>query len=160
MSVHALKDDYKEIALLRQWEGKLKQQSAVNNQNTEDDLEILSRILSTSKLLLSYIYMILHYMPGPRLTQSQYAHQKSVEHFRDLIVQPKEQHLRHISRVEWHFVISIVIGYPVHQYRSTGLLPFEEYLEDWLYPGAAEFQLQGRHWELDQDKPETSRIKV
>jgi len=70
-----------------------------------------------------------------RLTQFQYAHQKNVEHFGDLIVQLDEQALTHISRVVWLFVISISIGYTVHRYVSTGLLPFEEYSEEWLHPG-------------------------
>jgi len=43
MGVQTLEDDYKEMALLRQWEDKLKQQSTVNKQNTEDDLKILLR---------------------------------------------------------------------------------------------------------------------
>jgi hypothetical protein len=41
MGVKTLEGDYNEMALLRQREDKLKKQSTVNNQNTEDDLEIL-----------------------------------------------------------------------------------------------------------------------
>jgi len=75
-------------------------------------------------------------MPGHRLTQSQYAHQRVVEHFGDLIAQLDEQALTYISAVVWSFTISIGIGYPVHQYISTGLLSFEEFSEDSLFPGS------------------------
>ena len=77
------------------------------------------------------------YMPGHRLTRSQYAHQKNVEHFGDLIVQLDEQTLTHTSCVVWHVAISIGIGYPVHRYVSTGLLPFENYSDACLFPGEA-----------------------
>ena len=70
------------------------------------------------------------YMPGHRLTQSQYAHQKNIEHFNDFIVQLHEQALTHISRLVWLFVISIGIGYPGHRCVSTGLSPFEEFSEE------------------------------
>jgi hypothetical protein len=40
MGVQTLEGDYKEMALLRHREDKHKQQSTVNNQNTEDDLKI------------------------------------------------------------------------------------------------------------------------
>jgi len=75
-------------------------------------------------------------MPGHRLTQSQYAHQRVVEHFGDLIAQLDEQALTYISAVVWSVTISIGIGYPVHQYISTGLLSFEEFSEDSLFPGS------------------------
>jgi len=57
MVVQTPEDDYKEMALLRQWEDKLKQQSTVNNQNTEDDFKILLTILS---IINHY-----HYFPHP-----------------------------------------------------------------------------------------------
>jgi len=63
---------------------KLEQQSTVNIQNTEEDLKILLRILSIktlSNLLLLSTYVISHNILGHRLTQSQYAHQKNIEHF-------------------------------------------------------------------------------
>jgi len=74
-------------------------------------------------------------MSGHRLRQSQYAHQKTVEHFGNLIVHLDEQALTHISCMVWGFVMNIGIGYPVHRYVSTQLLSFEEYSEDWLFPG-------------------------
>jgi len=47
MGVQTLEDNCKEMVLFRQWEDQLKQQSTVNNQNTEDNLKILLRILFT-----------------------------------------------------------------------------------------------------------------
>jgi len=79
---------------------KLKQQSAVNIQNTEDDLKILLKSLSINhfqKLLPTSIHKISVYMPGYRLIQSQYAHQKNVQYFSDLIVQLDKQASTHIS---------------------------------------------------------------
>jgi len=51
---------------------KLKQQSAVDNQNTKDDLKILLRILLSQKLsqwLPYYVLLIYHYMSQNRLTE-------------------------------------------------------------------------------------------
>jgi len=81
----------------------------------------------------------MHYMPGQRLTQSQYTHQKNIKHFGDLIVQLDNQALTHISRVVGLFIIRIGIGDPLNRYISTGLLPYEEYSEDWFFPSKAEF---------------------
>ena len=75
------------------------------------------------------------YMPGHRLTRSRYANQKNVEHFSDPIVHLNGQSLTHITRVVCLFVIAIRIGYPVHRFTSTGLIPFEESPEQWGYPG-------------------------
>jgi len=72
-------------------------------------------------------------MPGHRLTASQYAHEKNVEHFGDFIVQLDEQHSTHISPVVWNVIINIGIGYPVRRYISTWLSPFKEFSEEWFY---------------------------
>ena len=138
MGVQALKDDYKEMALLRQWEEKA--QAAIHSQHSEHwrrSYNIINNCIykTSSQSLPSFAYVTLHCMPGHRLTQSQYAHQKNVEHFRNLIVQLDEQALTHIPRVVWLVVISIGIGYPVHRYVSTGLLLIEEFSEDSLFPG-------------------------
>jgi len=116
---------------------KLKQQSTVNNRSTEDNHKILLRIQSIqlSRLLLLFIYMTTHYMPGHVLTQSQYAHQKLIKHFGDLIAQLDKESLTHTSRSVWHFVITSNTDYPVHGSVSTGLLPIEEFSEDWLFLG-------------------------
>jgi len=79
--------------------------------------------------------MITLFIPGLRLSPPQYAHQKNVEHFGDLIVQLEEQSWTHITQVVWLFVISISIGNPVHPYTSTGLLAFKEFSKAWLHPG-------------------------
>ena len=68
-------------------------------------------------------------MPRHRLTQSQYAHQKNVEHFGDLIVQLDEQAFTHIPQEVWLFVMSIGIGYPVYRYVSTGLYDSKSFLK-------------------------------
>jgi len=83
------------------------------------------------------IHMITLYMPGRRLTQSRYAHQMNVEHVGDSIDQLEEQALTHLSQMVWHFFINIGIGCLVHWYISTGLLLYEEFSQDWFFPGEA-----------------------
>jgi len=56
MGVQTLKDDYKEMALLRRGEDKLKQQSTANNQNTKDDLKILLSILSITNIYHYFLH--------------------------------------------------------------------------------------------------------
>lgn len=70
-------------------------------------------------------------MPGQQLTKPQYALQKKVKLFSDLIFQLEGQRLIHITQVVYYFTHSIDIGYLVHWYFSTVLLPFEECSEDW-----------------------------
>jgi hypothetical protein len=73
-------------------------------------------------------------MPGLRLTLSQYTHQKDVETFRYLIFDIHDRHLIHISLVITQYATLKGIGYEVHQYLSTELLPYEEFSEDSLFP--------------------------
>jgi len=56
-------------------------------------------IKTFSKLLNHFTSVITLYMPGHRLTSSQYAHQKNLEHFGNHIVQLEEQSFTHISQV-------------------------------------------------------------
>jgi len=58
MGVQTLEGDYQEMALFRKREDMLKQEFTVNNQNTEDDLKLLLRILSMTNLYnyFSYTY--------------------------------------------------------------------------------------------------------
>jgi hypothetical protein len=116
---------------------KVKQQSTVNNQNTEDDLKILLRILSipSSLLLPSYIYVIKPYMSGSHLTQSEYALQQVVELFGNLLIQLDEAHLTHTYQVVFCFCQRESIKYLVLRYLITGALPFEEWAEEWLLDG-------------------------
>jgi len=115
---------------------ELKQEPAGYNQNTEDDLKILLRILyiQTSQLLLYFIPMTSLYMAGLRLTPSQYAHQKNVETFGYLIFDLPEHRLIHISCIIFQYAILRGIGYEVHQYLSIVLLHFEEFSEDHFFP--------------------------
>lgn len=67
-----------------------------------------------------------------RLTLSQYTVKKNVELFGDLTFQLEEKRIVHISIVVHCLTESIGISSLVHQNFFTGLLPFEEYSEDWL----------------------------
>ena len=79
------------------------------------------------------------YMPGLRLTQSQYAHQRDVKTFGDLIFDFEGYCLIHISRVIPQYPILEGICYKVHRYLSLGLRPFKEFSENYLFPGEAWF---------------------
>jgi hypothetical protein len=103
---------------------KLKPQSTVNNQNTEDDFKILLRIISIlSPLLSSYIYVIRQSMSGRHLTHSEYALQKVVESFGDLLFQLEEAHVTHTYRVVFPVCQLENIDYLVLRYLNTGGLP-------------------------------------
>jgi hypothetical protein len=74
-------------------------------------------------------------MSGRHLTQSEYALQKSVELFGDLITQLDEARLTHTSRLVFRFCQLRDIDYLVLRYINTGALPFEEWAEEWLFDG-------------------------
>jgi hypothetical protein len=94
----------------------LKQQSKVNNKNTEDDLKMLLRILSTvKKVLLNYPYMTGLHIPGHQLNQSEYALQRVVKSFSNLLFQFAECHLTHTYRVVYHFCELQNINYLVQK---------------------------------------------
>jgi len=116
---------------------KLKQQSTVNNQNTEDDLKILLGILSIllSSLLPLYIYVIRLCMSRRHLTQSEYALQQVVVSFGNLLFQLEEAHLTHTYRVLFRFCQLENIDYLVLRYLNSGALPFEEWAEERLQDG-------------------------
>jgi len=119
---------------------KLKQQSTVNIQNTEDDLKILLRILSIkilSKFLLlsSLILVTTHHMPGHRLTHSEYALQQVVEQFSNLLFSLNEQCLTRTYQAVFRFCELEGIGYLALIYLNTGALPFQEFSEEWLFDG-------------------------
>jgi len=119
---------------------KLKLQSAVNNQNTEDDLKILLWIpllKTVSQLLLYFIPMTNNGIPGNRLRQSEYDLQKKVESFGDLIFRLEEQHLPHMSAVVIHYMHLDSMSFRVQWYLSTELLRCEEFSKDHLFPNEA-----------------------
>jgi len=76
-------------------------------------------------------------MSGYRLPQSQYAHQKNVKSFEDLMFTLKEHHLIQISRLNTCCLEYKPVFYKVHQYLHVDLLPFEEFSENCLYSGEA-----------------------
>jgi len=77
--------------------------------------------------------MIIHYMPGHRYTQSEYALQQVVKLFSDLLFSLHENHLTHTYRVVFRFVHLENIDYLVLRYLNTGLLHFERFSEDLLF---------------------------
>jgi len=76
-------------------------------------------------------------MPGHQYTHSEHALHQKVESFARLLFELDEQRLTHISAVVWLFVRSEGIEYLVLRYLRTGLLPFEEFSEEWSYDGEA-----------------------
>jgi len=74
-------------------------------------------------------------MPGHQLTQSKYALQQVVEHFGNLLFTLEEQSLTHTYRVVIRFCELKNIDYLVLRYLNSGALPFEEFSEEWLFPG-------------------------
>ena len=109
---------------------------------TEDDLKILSRILSIyphrnqSPIFLPYfINATIYYMPVHRLTHSEYALQQVVESFGNLLFSLHEHNLIHTYRLVFRIAELENIDYLVLRYLNTGLLPFEEFSEERLFDG-------------------------
>jgi len=78
-------------------------------------------------------------MPGHRYTQSECALHQVVESFGTLLISLEEQRLTHTYRVVLHFCELENIDCLVLRYLRTGLLPFEEFSEDYLYNGPTPF---------------------
>jgi hypothetical protein len=74
-------------------------------------------------------------MSGRHLTQSEYALQRVVELFGDLLIQLEEARLTHTYQVVIHFCQLENIEYLVLRYLNTGTLPFKEWAEEWLFDG-------------------------
>jgi hypothetical protein len=72
-------------------------------------------------------------MSGQHLTQSEYALQRVVELFGDLLTQLEEARLTHTYQMVLRFCQLENIDYLVLRYLSTGALPFEEWAEEWLF---------------------------
>jgi len=72
-------------------------------------------------------------MPGHHYTSAEYALHQKVESFARLLFELDEHHLTRISAVVWLFCQSEGIDYLVLRYLNTGLLPYEEYSEEWLF---------------------------
>jgi hypothetical protein len=65
-----------------------------------------------------------------KLTQSQYAHKAIIENIVDQIQFFNQRCLTHISRKFSYYAFIVGISYEVHQYITTGLLPFEEFSDE------------------------------
>jgi hypothetical protein len=74
-------------------------------------------------------------MSGRHLPQSEYALQRVVELFGDLLTQLEEACLTHTYQVVFRFCQLEDIDYLVLRYLNTGALPFEEWAEEWLFDG-------------------------
>ena len=69
-------------------------------------------------------------MCGNRLTASQFAHQQLIGTIGEGILYCNAQGLTHISPHLLFLAIISDIGYKVHLYITTGLLPYEEWPEE------------------------------
>ena len=74
-------------------------------------------------------------MPGHRYTPAEYALQRIVESFGNLLFELAEHHLTHTDAVVYRYCELENIDYLVLRYLNTGALPFEEFSEEWLYDG-------------------------
>jgi len=74
-------------------------------------------------------------MPGHRYTPAEYALQKILESFGNLLSELAEHHLTHTCAVVFHFCELENINYLVLKNLNTGALPVEEYSEEWLFEG-------------------------
>jgi len=63
-------------------------------------------------------------------TDCQYAHQRVVETFGDLIIHYNKRGFTHISQALSYSAIIEGVGYDVHRYSTTGPLPYEEWSEE------------------------------
>ena len=74
-------------------------------------------------------------MPGHQYTPAEYALQKIVESFGNLLFELAEYHLTHTYTVVFRFCQLENIDYLVLRYLNTGTLHYEEYSEEWLFDG-------------------------
>jgi hypothetical protein len=81
------------------------------------------------------MYGIRWYVSGRHWTPSQFALQKVVGSFGNLLAEFEEAHLTHTYQVVFHFCQLKKIDYMVLRYLNTGALPFEEWAEEWLHKG-------------------------
>jgi hypothetical protein len=69
-------------------------------------------------------------MSSWRPTHSQYAHQRVIATFGDLIIYYNERGLTHISHAVSYSAIIEGVGYEVHRYITTSALPYKELSEE------------------------------
>ena len=71
-------------------------------------------------------------MPGHRYKPAEYALQRIVESFGNLLFELAEHRLTHPYAVVYRYCELENIDYLVLRYHNTGALPFEEFSEEWL----------------------------
>jgi hypothetical protein len=69
-------------------------------------------------------------MPGHRYTQAEFALQRVVESFANLLSKLAKHHLTHTYAVVFRFCELENIDYLVLRYLNTGALPLKEYSEE------------------------------
>jgi hypothetical protein len=74
-------------------------------------------------------------MPGHQYTQSEYTLQNIVEAFSNVLLSFELQRLTHTNRVAFGFAKWEGIDYVILQYLLTGMLPVEEFSEEWWFDG-------------------------
>jgi hypothetical protein len=74
-------------------------------------------------------------MPGHQYTQAEYALQKVVESFGNLLFELAEHRLTHTYAVVFRFCQIENIHYLVLRYLNTGALPYNRFSEEWLFDG-------------------------
>jgi hypothetical protein len=74
-------------------------------------------------------------MSGQRLTQCEFALQRVVEIFGNLLIQLEEARLTHTYSTVCRFCHLENIEYLVLRYLNTGTLPFQEWAEEWRFDG-------------------------
>jgi len=74
-------------------------------------------------------------MADHRYTANEYALQRLVESFGNLVFQLTKHHLTHTYIVVVRFGQAENIDYLVLRYSNTGTLPFEESSEEWSFDG-------------------------
>jgi hypothetical protein len=78
-------------------------------------------------------------MPGHQYTPAEYALQKIVESFSNLLFELAEHQLTHTYAVVYRFCELENIDYLVLWHLNKGALPYEEFSEEWLFDGEARF---------------------
>jgi hypothetical protein len=73
---------------------------------------------------------------GHQYTLAEYALQKVVESFSNLVFELAEHHLTHTYPVVFRFSQLENIDYLALRYLNTGALLFEESFKEWLFNGA------------------------
>jgi len=100
---------------------------------TEDEHEILLRILSLlhSKLLLYSKHKL--YVPSSRTFPSRTAHDHSIELFAELYIYFEDCHDYYSASLVLHYSEILGLRYNVWRFVSTGISPSEEFIETWAF---------------------------